>query len=317
MEVPGRTQGSSPKYSAGKSLRRQRTIFCQPCSSDGDTTVAIRYCQNCNEYLCAVCLKAHRKQAVSKNHILMDGYNMPNVALPTVTPNEICTKHKNEIIKYFCISHDAVGCGDCMIIHHKFCKIDRIQDKCTDYFDGTEHQNILRKVEQFVKDIDEIKRELQASEGNVRQAYAKAIKDVTAFKKEIIDYLDDAESEMLELIKERKRKTEMLIEDKKQAENCIDRNIREIQTQLQLQVNQANELFVGAKQIMAKLNAIDENLNRLKNDTTIDVYKFQRSSHMENMVKSFVPLGDMFDKTQQKIGNNESEEDCLISSKTF
>jgi hypothetical protein len=246
----------------------------------------------------------------------MDGYNMPNVALPTVTQNETCTKHVNEIIKYFCISHDAVGCGDCMIIDHKFCKIDRIQDISTDYFDGTEHQNILRKVEQFVKDIDEIKRELQASEGNVRLAYAKAIKDVAAFKKEIIDYLDDAESEMLDLINERKKKTVMLIEHKKHAANCIDRNIREIQTRFQLQVNQANELFVGAKQIMAKLNAIDENLNRLKNDTTIDVYKFQRSSYMDNMVKSFVPLGDMFDKTEQKVGNNESEEDCLISSKT-
>ncbi|XP_060559303.1 transcription intermediary factor 1-alpha-like [Ruditapes philippinarum] len=309
MEVPGRTQNSPPKESA---------VFCQPCNSDGETIVAIGYCQNCNEYLCAICLKVHRKQAVSRNHIILVGDNMPKVSLPVVTPNacsEICTKHENEIVKYFCMSHDAVGCGDCMIIDHKSCKVDRIQDISLEYFNGTEHQNILKKVEQFVKDIDEIKLELQASEGNTRQAYTQAIKDVKAFKKEIIDYLNKAEREMLEMINERKKKNEMLIQELKQAESHIGRNIKEIQTKLQLQVNQANELFVEAKQVKAKLNVIDENLNRLKKDISIDVYTFQHSSSMEQMVKSCVPLGDIVDGSKQKIEQKASKHDCLVSSK--
>jgi hypothetical protein len=213
------------------------------------------------------------------------------------------------------MSHDALGCADCIIIDHKYCKVDRIQDKSTEYFNGTEHQNIQKKVEQFVKDIDEIKRELQASEENMRQAYAQAIKDVKTFKKEIINYLDDAEREMLELIKERKRKTEMLIEDKKQAENRIDRNISEIQTKLQLQVNQANELFVGAKQIMTKLNAIDKNLKKLKKDASIDIFAFQRFSHMDRMVKCCVPLGEIVDGAHRKGGLRTFKKDYLISSK--
>ncbi|XP_060559301.1 uncharacterized protein LOC132719542 [Ruditapes philippinarum] len=318
MEVPGRTQDSPPKDSAGRSLSGERTIFCQPCSSDGDTIGAIGYCQNCNEYLCAVCLKVHRKQAVSRNHIILDGDNMPKVTIPAVTPNacsDICTKHVNEIVKYFCMSHDAVGCGDCMIIDHKSCKIDRIQDISTEYFNGTEHQNILKKVKQFVKDMDEIKGELQASEGNTRQAYTQAIKDVKAFKKEIIDYLNKAESEMLEMINERKKKNEMMIQELQQAESRIRRNIKEIQTKLQLQVNQANELFVEAKQVKAKLNDFEENLNSLKKDTSIDVYEFQRSSHMEQMVKSCRPLGDIVDQTEQEVEHVVSKYDHLVSSK--
>ncbi|XP_060559298.1 E3 ubiquitin-protein ligase TRIM33-like [Ruditapes philippinarum] len=186
MEVPGRTQDTSPDDRIGMSFSGDEAVFCQPCSGDGDTMIAIGYCQNCNECLCAVCLKVHRKQAVSRNHIILDGDTMPRVTLPVVTPNacsEICTKHENEIVKYFCISHDAVGCGDCMIIDHKSCKVDRIQDISTEYLNGTEHQNILKKVKQLVKDTDEIKRKLQASEENMRQAYTQAIKDVKAFKK--------------------------------------------------------------------------------------------------------------------------------------
>ncbi|XP_060559306.1 uncharacterized protein LOC132719547 [Ruditapes philippinarum] len=318
MEVPGRTQDSPPKDSAGRSLSGERTIFCQPCSSDGDTMVAIGYCQNCNEYLCAVCLKVHRKQAMSRNHIILDGDNMPKVSLPAVTPNacsEICTKHENEIVKYFCMSHDAVGCGDCMIINHKSCKVDRIQDISLEYFNGTEHQNILKKVEQFVKDIDEIKWELQASEGNTRQAYTQAIKYVKAFKKEIIDYLNKAEREMLEMINERKKKNEMLIQELQQAESHIGRNIKEIQTKLQLQVNQANELFVEAKQVKAKLNVIGENLKRLNKDISIDVFEFQHSSHMEQMAKSCVPLGHIVDGSEQKVEHRASKQDCLIPGK--
>ncbi|XP_060565735.1 transcription intermediary factor 1-alpha-like [Ruditapes philippinarum] len=309
MEVPGRTQNSSPKDSA---------VFCQPCNSDGETMVAIGYCQNCNEYLCAVCLKVHRKQAVSRNHIILDGDNMPKVTLPVVTPNpcsDICTKHENEIVKYFCMSHDAVGCGDCMIIDHKSCNVDRIQDISTEYFNGTEHQNILKKIEQFIKDIDEIKRKLQASEVNMRQAYTQAIKDVKAFKKEIIDYLNKAEREMLEMISERKKKNEMLIQELQQSESHIGRNIKEIQTKLQLQVNQANDLFVEAKQVKAKLNSIDENLYRLKKDTSIDVYTFQRSSHMEQRVKSYVPLGAIVDNTEEKVEHTASKKDYLVSTK--
>jgi hypothetical protein len=255
---------------------------------------------------------------MSRNHIILDGDNMPKVTLPTVTPNacsEICAKHVNEIVKYFCMSHDAVGCGDCMIIDHKSCKVDRIQDISTEYFNGTEHQNILKKVEQFVTDMDEIRRELQASGGNIKQAYTQAMTDVKAFKKEIINYLNKAESEMLEMINERKKKNEMLIQELKQAESHIGRNIKEIQAKLQLQVNQANELFVGAKQVKAKLNAIDENLKRLNKDISIDVYTFQHSSSIEQMVKACVPLGDIVDGSKQKIGNRASKHDCLVSSK--
>jgi hypothetical protein len=318
MEDSGQTQDSSPKDGTRRSFSGDGTIFCQPCNSDGDTMVAIGYCQNCNEYFCAVCLKVHRKQAVSRNHIILDGNNMPKLTLLALTQNacsDICSKHVNEILRYFCMSHDVVGCGDCMIIDHKSCKVDRIQNISTEYFYGTEYQDILKKVEQFVKDMDEIKKELQASEGNMIQSYTQAIKDVKAFKKEIIDYLNNAESEMLKIINEKKNKKEILIQKHKQEENRIRRTIREIHTKLQLQVKQANELFVEAKQVKAKLNYFVKKLKQLKKDTSIDLFEFQRSSHMEQMVKSCVPLGDIIDGSEQNIEDGASKHDCFVSSK--
>ncbi|XP_060559299.1 uncharacterized protein LOC132719541 [Ruditapes philippinarum] len=120
---------------------------------------------------------------------------------------------------------------------------------------------------------------------------------------------------MLEMINKRKKKNETLILELQQAQSRIGKNIKEIQTKLQLQVNQANELFVEAKQVKTKLNAIDENLNRLNKDISIDVFEFQHSSHMEQMVKSCEPLGDIVDGSKQKIENRASKHDYLVCSK--
>ncbi|XP_053403960.1 uncharacterized protein LOC128558498 [Mercenaria mercenaria] len=289
MEVSGRKHKGSFKDSAEISSAEDGEVFCQPCSSDGDRMVAKGYCENCNEYLCATCLKVHRKQAMSRNHKVLEGGNMLKARMSSVTLNscsELCVRHTNEIVKFYCSAHDVVGCGDCIVLDHKLCKVDRIQDISMNYFHGAEHQELQQKVDQFLKNIEQVNRQIQTNDKNIQQTYIKAVNDVKSFKKEILEYLNKAEADMLAVLNKRKRSDEKLMSDLKEHEKTTRGNIQELHEKLQLQLNQANELFVAAKETKERVTRIGDSIKQLQQDCKYKQYVFVCCKHVKDMFKS-------------------------------
>ncbi|XP_053403959.1 uncharacterized protein LOC128558497 [Mercenaria mercenaria] len=296
MEVSGRKPEGSSKDTVSKSSAEDGEVFCQPCSSDGDWTVATGYCENCNEYLCATCLKLHRRQAVSRNHKVLEGENMPKDRNSFLTLNacsELCAKHTNEIMKFYCSAHDLVGCGDCMVLDHKSCKVDRIQDISISYFNGAEHKELQQKVDRFLQNIEQVKRQIQTNDKNIQQRYIKAENDIKAFKKEILEYLDKAEADMITEWNKRKRSDEKLISDLKEHEKAMRGNIKELHEKLQLQLNNANELFVTAKDMKERITRIGDSIKQLRQDCQFKQYEFVCSEHVKEMVASQFKLGEL------------------------
>ncbi|XP_053403913.1 uncharacterized protein LOC123554658 [Mercenaria mercenaria] len=329
MEVSGRKPGRSFKDTVGKSSAEDGEVFCQPCSSDGDWMVAMGYCENCNEYLCATCLKVHRRQAVSRNHKVLEGENMPKARMSSVTLNacsELCAKHTNEIVKFYCSAHDVVGCGDCMVLDHKSCKVDRIQDISMSYFNGAEHQEQQHKVDQFLHNIEQVKREIQTNDKNIQQTYIKAVNDVKSFKKEILEYLDKAEADMLAELNKRKKSDEKLISDLKEHEKTLRSKIQELHEKLQLQLNQANELFVPAKEMKERITYIGDSIKDLQQNCQFRQYEFVCSKNVKEMVASQFKLGELLVKKKNiaemepnfdseiEIKVSDDTEDCFINA---
>ncbi|XP_053403962.1 uncharacterized protein LOC128558500 [Mercenaria mercenaria] len=299
MEVSGRKPERSFKDTVGRSSAEDVEVFCQPCSSDGDWLVAKGYCENCNEYLCATCLKVHRKQAMSKNHKVLEGEDMPKARMSSMTLNacsELCAKHTNEIMKFYCSTHDVVGCGDCMVLDHKSCKVDRIQDISMNYLNGAEHQELQQKVDQFLQNIEQVKRQIQTNDKSIQQTYIKAVNDVKSFKKEILDYLDKAEADMLAELNKRKRSDEKLISDLKEHEKTMRSNVQELHEKLQLPLNHANELFVAAKEMKERITRIGDGLKQLQQDCQFKQCAFVCSKHIKEMVASQFKLGELLVK---------------------
>ena len=55
MEVGGKTPDRDLPLSSG-----QWPPDCHPCISDGKRIQAEGYCENCNDFLCEACFKAHK-----------------------------------------------------------------------------------------------------------------------------------------------------------------------------------------------------------------------------------------------------------------
>ncbi|XP_053389310.1 uncharacterized protein LOC128552301 [Mercenaria mercenaria] len=183
-----------------------------------------------------------------------------------------------------------------MVLDHKTCTVDGIQDISTSYFNGTEHQELQQKVDQFLNNIERINREIKTNGETMQQAYKKAEDDIKAFKKEITDYLDKAETDMLAELNKRKLGAEMLISDLQGHENTMKDDIQELHEKLQLQLNQANKLFVAAKEMKERITHIGDSIKQLQQDCQFKQCAFVCSKHVKEMFASKFKLGELLVK---------------------
>ncbi|KAK3610067.1 hypothetical protein CHS0354_032153 [Potamilus streckersoni] len=97
--------------------------FCDACNSEGVSVPAEGFCAVCKEAMCTDCVKCHKKQTVSKNHIIIKieelTGNIENVM--KCMEGFTCTEHDGEDIKFYCQDHKVACCATCFLHSHKTC----------------------------------------------------------------------------------------------------------------------------------------------------------------------------------------------------
>ena len=63
---------SKAKYDTEISSDSVKEIWCAACKSDGETNLAVKYCLDCQEYICQHCVDSHRRIKLIKKHKLVD-----------------------------------------------------------------------------------------------------------------------------------------------------------------------------------------------------------------------------------------------------
>ncbi|XP_053399881.1 uncharacterized protein LOC123560946 [Mercenaria mercenaria] len=324
MEVSGRrTHGASGR----QPFAEEGELFCQPCSGDGDWVVAMGYCQNCNEYFCAACLRVHRKQSMSRNHVILEGKSMPKSLVPEIDVelcSELCEKHTHEIVKFYCSSHDTIACGDCMVLEHKACKVERIQDISCNYFNGREHTKLLETVGEFLQNLKDLGACIQLAEEDMNATYSKAMADIKTFRKEVNIYLDEAEAEIMAEVKNWKKKNGKTFSELNNNKISIQNEIKELKEKLKLQSKKANALFMAAKQMKKRMTGIDTSITQMFQKGQTQSFTFEPSSEIKQIVSSKVPLGKLTEQILQRNPHNkfnlddmEPQFDGEINIKTY
>ncbi|XP_045167057.2 tripartite motif-containing protein 66-like [Mercenaria mercenaria] len=279
MEVSGRTQ-------TGK-----ENILCQPCHSDDDDVPAEGYCETCNEYFCSSCLRVHRKQSVTKNHVIKLKDEMPRVQIQTDRCSELCAVHKTEIVKFYCQRHNSVGCCDCMVLTHKSCSVQLVSDVSGNYGNCEELHNIKKEIEELQKKIKASKYEIQKNLKVADDVKVKIIAEIKSFREEMNSYLDTVETELI-------REVEMInakdVSEQSQFLNeckSIENEMSEFQRNLDQYADKINQLFVTAKLAQTKLHACQKITKDIASKSQMNIYKFERSKDMDTLKKSHISIG--------------------------
>ncbi|KAK3576099.1 hypothetical protein CHS0354_032223, partial [Potamilus streckersoni] len=97
---------------------------CDLCLKRKKETPAVFYCRECKKSMCAMCQEYHDDiSACNKENILNlnTGSNLNDIPID-LSFLEMCSKHSNERIKFFCKDHNSIFCSTCGFLEHRKCE---------------------------------------------------------------------------------------------------------------------------------------------------------------------------------------------------
>ncbi|XP_060607806.1 uncharacterized protein LOC132759945 [Ruditapes philippinarum] len=279
MEVSGRKETSA--------------ISCQPCQRDGDTAQADGYCENCNEFICSSCIKAHRKLAVTTNHVIKSKDEMPTYQTQSDPCTELCDVHVNEIVKFYCQEHDSVGCGDCMVLQHTSCKVQLVSDVSSNYDNSVDLVLIKHRIDNLRKNLASCKEEIKCSLKAADEIKTEVVKEIKLFRKEMDDYLDKMEADLLQKVDEMNDRD--VSSQKKLQDQCeaLSDEMKEFQRKLDQCKDKVNNLFVTSKRVQGKLEKCQKINETISTKSQINTLNFKLSEDFDTMKKNNTPLGSL------------------------
>ncbi|XP_022089367.1 uncharacterized protein LOC110978571 [Acanthaster planci] len=121
-------------------------VLCEVCDENGKQQ-AIYRCQECDNFLCAVCKAAHLSFKVLRHHKIVDlrellglsdragvALDQPGMKLASLQGDR-CEKHPGEVLQFFCQTCQRMICWDCTFVDHP-----KPEHKCTDLKEAVEHK---------------------------------------------------------------------------------------------------------------------------------------------------------------------------------
>ncbi|XP_053392064.1 E3 ubiquitin-protein ligase TRIM71-like [Mercenaria mercenaria] len=231
-------------------------LICTPCSEDNERIEAIKYCQECQEYLCAMCTKHHGRLKATRAHILLDKDNAKQSSFVAKTK---CRYHPDRDIEMYCEAHDMVYCTMCIATEHRSCDdVNKIEDKLESCVNQTEIHRVL----------DETKNALET----IKTVVVKQKKNIVSLEEQrnvIQDKLEDVKTSLIEHILKLKKETsdsvdKIYAKTKEELEFDINvstnmiQNLEKTLEQMQLVHNlDAGQQFIQMK--LVKMNLTDAN----------------------------------------------------------
>ncbi|XP_045160842.2 protein wech-like [Mercenaria mercenaria] len=284
MEVSGRRETSRNDRDHGGQL-------CQPCRGEGDEVPAEGYCENCNEYFCSSCLKVHRKMAVTKNHVIKSKDEMPTSPVKTDPCVQPCDIHKSETVKYYCHQHDSVGCGDCMVIDHKTCKVELVSHVSGNYGNSGEIKMIKESIEEIERRINLVRQEMKGNLKTAADMKAKIVDEIRHFRKELNAYLDQTEAELLSEVEQLNANDVDVQKDLLKECDSIESEVKVFQEKIDQHEDKINQLFVTVKLAKKRLETYQESVKSLSSVKRINSYSFEPSEDLKALQVSQSPFG--------------------------
>ncbi|XP_052811574.1 uncharacterized protein LOC128239129 [Mya arenaria] len=297
------------------------TTYCQPCYQDGETLQAEAYCTVCKEGLCVACVQFHKKQHMSKYHVLLDKRCMPTkmgVQSDAQLSTEPCDIHPEELIKYFCPTHQSLNCGHCLVTEHRDCRVDIIVEISEAYKDGQEYEDINKSIVQLIKGIKACGADVKTSLQFITKQSEDELSKLREYRDKVNTYFNEREQSLLNIIEKIKTMDQTLLNSLQSKCDSMKGKVENIRSNLKLHESNTTQLFIQAKRAKKQVKSLLEALADINKEMIIHNYKFRKDSVTERLLESSTGLGTVdeiksesmqkAEKVPEKLGRNSRAE---------
>ena len=274
-------------------------IVCGPCKTDNVNKEAKYYCEQCQEHLCDSCQDTHRKLKATKTHNILSGSHMPKASGMTPRPACFvsCSCSQNREVVVYCEDHDDVICDSCATVKHRRCKTFSIQDKSRSY--PTKKLGfIINKTKTLRLKIEQLQQERDKDRTNITMMKDTCRKEITTFRKEVNDFLDHLERNMIQDLEKYEKKRKQLIDDQIKS-LAITLKMIDLDYKLLEEAkydNKTETMFASDVKISKNLSEYKAVLDDLKNNFERSYLYFQRNSKLVELQQTTDSLGSIKEK---------------------
>ncbi|XP_076095554.1 uncharacterized protein LOC143066544 [Mytilus galloprovincialis] len=275
-------------------MASSKPIQCGHCHEEKVNTEADIWCYNCDEGLCSMCSRHHKRSRLSHDHKTIDikSYNPSVRAIKTE-----CDKHGQQLNLY-CPSHLMPCCDECISTSHS---------KCTgikSLASVVEKTKIEKSKESVEKDINSILHLLGKIVNNKSQNIKRGEEEYVSLKDFIVKIRNEIDEHLTHLEKKIYQEAETILnQEKSKAADLIaeieakQKNLKKMQNQLHTVIPHTSKLqsFLGVHQIEQKVHQCQRYIDDLENDNRAKEFtiKMEQNNEIEKMIKKLGSLGEL------------------------
>jgi hypothetical protein len=174
---------------------------CDPCNRGDENSPATKWCLDCEDALCIVCVKAHKVSKASMSHHVIDIEAISSLPGEVLTTQKKCSRHPDFIMDFFCNQHHVICCRNCISEDHRSCDQVMPLEMASN---NARTSSLFHDISEGMKEVHvTLKTAVQNRQQNrdrVKIEEKTIVRQISAFKASIIKKLDELEnSTMLEM----------------------------------------------------------------------------------------------------------------------
>jgi hypothetical protein len=282
--------------------------LCELCHI-GDTQIANAdgVCLECDQFMCNTCFQYHLKVKSCKNHVLVD---TAKSALQKESDIAIiCKTHCGELIKFYCRKHEIVGCGECMIPEHSPCQPENIKDLSKDFQEDDSFKSLLGKLDDIRSAIIDNKKRVEDGLKSNITMQEEAKEEIKKFRTRINDYLDKAESNILQELENTHCKNKEILEKLERELLELFARATELGKKIDTETYRESSLFVQAIESRPGIIDIEQELSRIKMENNMKQYTFIPDQQLKTILLAPEKLGNLDGLLSESISPTKSSGD--------
>ncbi|CAG2202944.1 unnamed protein product [Mytilus edulis] len=273
------------------------TDYCTLCNDDGTSTEAVRWCIECEVFLCTDCEKNHKKSRSSKAHNTMSTKDYHNLPKFMQDISSQCRDHKKKY-ELYCSFHACPCCVMCITDKHQKCQeMKPLSDVLKQVKSSASVQLFEKDLKDVKENLEEIIKYLNRRINTSTEQKTKAAEQIRSMRKSIDDLLNKLEQEILNDLDSKQSKLKSKMDTLQQQLKTQANQMSQLQSDFSKMTQYATELqmYVGLREIEKTTSEAAKHLEDLKSGGPLDEVNLELtiSSELQSILKDVKSFGDI------------------------
>ncbi|CAG2210491.1 unnamed protein product [Mytilus edulis] len=272
------------------------TDYCTLCNDDGTSTEAVRWCIECEVFLCTDCEKHHKKSRSSKAHNTMSTIDYHNLPTFMKEISSQCRDHKKKY-ELYCSFHACPCCVMCITDKHQKCQeMKPLSDVLKQVKSSASVQLFEKDLKDVKENLEEIIKYLNRRINTSTEQKTKAAEQIRSMRKSINDFLNKLEQEILNDLDSKQSKLKSKMNTLLQQLKTQANQMSQLQSEFyKMQYATKLQTYVGLREIEKTTSEAAKYLEDLKSGGPLDEVNLELtiSSELQSILKDVKSFGDI------------------------